>query len=297
MTFKPFIQNLTEVNSKMKCLFFLALLALGGCATQEAPTAEVPAAATRPRIVALTSLSADLVHRLDPDHLVGMPGGSLFQDNAAFEGITVVSQGQTPPQIEKIVALEPDLVIGARGFHDPVLAQLEDSGIRTLTTEISRWPDLTQLMETLAQETGTDAAPLQTRLNQCFEQAPAQTESVLVLVSRQPLLSPNANSWAGDFLARFNAQNVTAQMQGQSPFEGYVTLSSEKVLTANPDILVLVDAGEDLVAQMKSEPFWQDLKAVQTDQVHVVDYYGLVNPGSLDSIEQTCQRLAQILNP
>ena len=282
----------------MKPFLMLLLLTLVGCASATSPKAEPPAdAATSPRIVALTSLSADLVHRLDPDHLVGMPGSSLFRDKAEFEGIAIVSQGQTPPQIEKIVALKPDLVIGARGFHDPVLAQLEDSGIRTLTTEVSRWQDLSQLMETLAQVTGTDAAPLQARLEQCFAEAPAQSESVLVLVSRQPLLSPNANSWAGDFLARFNAQNVTAQMQGQSPFEGYVTLSSEKVLTANPDILVLVDAGEDLAAQMKSEPFWQDLKAVQTDQVHVVDYYGLVNPGSLDSIEQTCQRLAQILNP
>jgi len=112
-------------------------------------------------------------------------------------------------------------------------------------------------------------------------------------VSRQPLLllSPNANSWAGDLLNRFNLQNLTAEMQSQGPIEGYVTLSAEKVLTADPERLLLVDTGEGIVDQMKTEPFWGDLKAVQADQVQVFDYYGLVNPGSLSSINQACEQL------
>lgn len=241
--------------------------------------ASEPLPASNPqRIVALTSLSADLVHQLDRDRLVGIPGSPILTDQAEFQTITVVSQGQTPPQLEKIVALEPDLVIGARGFHDQVLAQLSQSGIPVMATEINRWSDLADLTETLAALTESPAAPVVARYEQCFDQAPAQGASVLVLVSREPLLSPNADSWAGDLLTRFNAQNVTAQLQGQSPIEGYVTLSAEKVLEVNPDILVLVETNNDLVAQLQAEPFWQDLKAVQSGQVHELDYYGLINP-------------------
>ena len=58
-------------------------------------------------------------------------------------------------------------------------------------------------------------------------------------------------------------------MPSQGPIEGYVTLSAEKVLTADPERLLLVDTGEGIVDQMKTEPFWGDLKAVQADQVQV----------------------------
>jgi iron complex transport system substrate-binding protein len=256
-------------------------------------TADLPIESAQ-RIVALTSLSADIIYHLDSERLVGIPGSSLFQDRPEFQEIAVVSQGRTPPQLETIVALEPDLVIGARGFHDQALAQLEDTGIPVLATETNGWEDFEQLIQNLAMVTESEAGPLEAQYGACLETIPGEASSVLVLVSRQPLLSPNANSWAGDLLNRFNLQNLTAEMQSQGPIEGYVTLSAEKVLTANPDRLLLVDTGEGIVDQMKSEPFWGDLEAVQANQVQVLDYYGLVNPGSLGSINQACKQLAKI---
>ncbi len=259
--------------------------------TETVETTTDPPVESAQRIVALTSLSADIIYHLDSERLVGIPGSSLFQDRPEFQEIAVVSQGRTPPQLETIVALEPDLVIGARGFHDQALAQLEDTGIPILATETNGWEDFENLVQTLGAVTAADTAPLEAQYSACLETDSGDAPSVLVLVSRQPLLSPNANSWAGDLLNRFNLQNLTAEMQSQGPIEGYVTLSAEKVLTANPDRLLLVDTGEGIVDQMKTEPFWGDLKAVQTDQVYVFDYYGLVNPGSLSSINQACQQL------
>jgi len=116
-----------------------------------------------------------------------------------------------------------------------------------------------------------------------------------VLVSRQPLLSPNKTSWAGDFLAQFKVKNVAADLQGESPFDGYITLPEEKVLAANPDVLLVVDAGENLLEQLKGEPFWGQIKATQQGQVHSFDYFGLVNPGSIASIERTCEQLSTLL--
>jgi iron complex transport system substrate-binding protein len=107
--------------------------------------------------------------------------------------------------------------------------------------------------------------------------------SALVLVSRQLLLSPNKNSWAGDFLTQFKLQNVTADLQGQSPIDGYVTLSAEKVLATNPDVLMIVDTGDDLLNQLQKDPFWGELKAAQAETVYGFDYFGLINPGSLAS--------------
>ncbi|MGF1570209.1 MAG: ABC transporter substrate-binding protein [Nodosilinea sp.] len=247
---------------------------------------------TADRIVALTSLTADLVQTLDAEALVGIPGSPLLAEDARFEGIPTVSEGRTEPDLEQVVALEPDLVIGAAGFHDRTLQRLAELDIPTLVTDVNSWQELRALTQTLATTVAADAQPLLERYDTCLAQAPETSPTTLVLVSRQPLLAPNKASWAGDFLTQFSVDNVAADLQGESPFDGYITLPEEKVLTTNPDVLIVVDAGENLLAQLREEPFWGRLQATQQERVYSFDYFGLINPGSLASIEQTCSELA-----
>ncbi len=285
----------------MKLLIFLPfiLFPLAACSGQNSPSAtgstEITSAeTTENRIVALTSLSADLVQTLDDDALVGIPGNELLRQDDRFTQLPTVSEGRTEPDLEQIVALEPTLVIGAAGFHDRTLQRLEELGTATLTTEVNSWADLRELTESLATTVDADPQPLLERYDACLAQAPDTSPTTLVLVSRQPLLTPNRASWAGDFLAKFNVANVAADLQGDSPFEGYITLPEEKVLDANPEVLLVVDAGENLLEQLKGEPFWGQIKATEQNQVHSFDYFGLVNPGSIASIEQTCNQLGTL---
>lgn len=258
------------------------------------PAAIQPNPTPATRVVALTSLSADLIHRLDQTKLVGIPGSRLLRQNAELAALPQVSEGQTPPNLEKIVALKPDLVIGAAGFHDQILARLQTTGVRTLTTQVTSWQALQDLTRTLATEIGADPDPLLQSYQTCLPAQPTQASSTLVLVSNQPLLAPNKTSWAGDLLTQFQIPNVVADLQGNSPQRGYVTLSPEKVLAANPQTLILVDAGDGAIAQLKTAPFWNKLDAVTRDRVYTFDYFGLVNPGSISAIEKTCQQLQQV---
>lgn len=241
----------------------------------------------------MTSLAADIVNRLDKTKLVGISGSRMVNQNPDFANLPRISEGRTPPNLEKIVSLKPDLVIGAKGFHDPVLAKLNASGIQTLATEVNSWQSLLDLTRTIAAVLKADPEPLIQSYQGCFNPKPAQTSSVLVLASRQPILAPNKTSWAGDLLNQFSVQNVVADLQGASEFSGYVTLSPEKLLQLNPERIILVDTQEGDIDQLKSQPFWKQLKAVQSQQVHRMDYFGLVNPGSIAAIEQTCSQLKQ----
>lgn len=247
------------------------------------------------KVVALTSLTADIIHHLDATKLVGIPGSRLIGTDQRFQDLPQVSQGRAAPDLEQIVALKPTLVIGAKGFHDQPLSKVKDLGIATLTTEVKGWQDLIALTEEIADKIGADPAPLLARYQKCLSKLPSESASTLVLVSRQPILAPNKNSWAGDLLQQFKAKNLAADLQGQSPVEGYVTLSAEKVLEANPDIVLVVDPEQDPVAAFESEPFWRKLKATQNKRVHAFDYYGLVNPGSISKIEAACTQLQDVL--
>ena len=248
------------------------------------------------RVVALTSLSADIIHRLDATKLVGIPGSRLLRKDERFKELPTVSEGRTPPNIEKIVALKPDLVIGAVGFHDPTLKKLEDLGITTLANRTNSWDALIKHTKDLASATNTDATPLLEKYDSLLKDIPNNNSSILVLVSSQPVLSPNKNSWTGDLLKKFNANNLTADLQGESIGQGYVTLAEEKIVQENPEILLVVDPSRaGVINQLKSKSFWGKLKAAQNEKVYVFDYHGLVNPGSIDKIESASKQLKKIL--
>jgi iron complex transport system substrate-binding protein len=135
---------------------------------------------------------------------------------------------------------------------------------------------------------------LRDRYQQFFADIPSSKQTALVLVSRQPILSPNKTSWAGDLLDRFKINNLTAELQGNNPMRGYVTLSPEKILKEDPETVLLVDNGDNILEQFKAESYWKQLQAVKRDRVYVFDYYGLVNPGSIGSIEKACTQLRKI---
>ena len=285
-------------------LLSILLTACNYPTAQQPPTTPVNVNQTTPtsaqRIVALTSLTADIIYQLDSTKLVGITGGSLLNKDSRFQGLQRVAQGQTPADLEKILALKPDLVIGAQGFSDQTLQQLEKLGIKTFSTRVNSWESLKELTKTLAGFVGADPTPLLNRYDGFLPKGKNNSNSTLVLVSRQPILTPNKNSWAGDLLHQFGVNNLAADLQGTSPIGGYITLSAEKILAANPEVIILISPPQGgsqtaLLDAFKQEGFWQKLSAAKNNQVYVFDYYGLVNAGSIDAIEKATQQLAQIL--
>lgn len=247
------------------------------------------------RVISLTSLSTDIIYRLDKTKLVGTTGSPLFEKDSRFKDIPKVSQGQTPPNLEKIVALKPDLVIASTEFHSQLLPKLKELGISTLAYDIEKWDDLAKITKDIGSAIGVDAASLLASYDRFLGKPVSQSRSTLLLVSNKPILAPNKDSWAGDLLAKFGVKNVAADLQGKSPIGGYVTLSAEKVLEANPEVILLINLPNgNVLDEFKSESFWSKLKATRNNQIHVFDYYGLVNPGSLDKIQEACQKLTEV---
>ena len=247
------------------------------------------------RVVALTSLTADLVNRLDSESLIAIPGSSLLKSNEQFKNKIVVSEGRNPPNIEKIISLEPDLVLGAKGFHDKALAKLNALGIETITSEVRNWNNLDLLIEEITEYLSVDPPPLYSLAPYCnYEPKESTANGTIVLVSSAPLLSPNKNSWAGSLLDKFNINNVIRDIQSKSAFAGYVTLSPEVLLEENPDNIIVVDTSSDMRSLFLSKSYTSALNAVNKNRVYSFDYYGLINPGSIESINNACQKLVKL---
>ncbi len=252
------------------------------------------------RVVTLTSLSTDIVSKLSSKKLVAIPGSSLFKNNDEFVDLPRISQGRTPPNLEKIVSLKPDLVIGTKGFHDKILGRLKDINIQTVSYELSDWNSLENTINLISTKLGINNFGksnelINTNLKECvIANEQDKKPSVVILASIKPILSPNSKSWAGNLLQRFGINSLTKDLDSKSEFRGYVNLSPEWLVKEDPDNLIIIQTRpKQYVDFEKSKPF-SNLKAVKSDQVYRFNYYGLINAGSLESINSACLKLRKI---
>ena len=246
------------------------------------------------RIVSLTSLSTDIIYHLSPESLKGRPDSSLFLKRKKFNNIPIVSKGRTPPNLELIVSLKPDLVIGAKGFHDKSLNALNKIGIKTLSTQLKDWSDLESIINELKLVTNSKKTNLNDKLYNCINGTDSKGNEVVVLVSTKPLLAPNSQSWAGSLLSRFNIKNLTSKIESSGRLKGYVNLSPEWLIDKNPDKLILIEFNNDDLSKFYKLPFWKDLNAVKNNNISNFNYYGLINAGSLETINNACKQLKSI---
>ena len=202
-----------------------------------------------------------------------------------------------PPNLEKIISLKPDLVIGANGFHDKALSKLNEIGFKTLSTKIKDIKDLENLNEEIYSLLSLrESEPLNMKIKNCYSSSSkiSKDKNVIALVSTKPILSPNSKSWSGNLIKRFGLKNLTSELQSKSEFKGYVNLSQEWLLKAKPNNLIVVKTPGSNISQYESLAIWKKIPAVKKKNVFSFDYYGLINPGSLDSINKACKKLSSI---
>ena len=252
------------------------------------------------KVITLTSLSTDIVSKLSSEKLVAIPGSSLFKNNDEFVNLPRISQGRTPPNLEKIVSLKPDLVIGTNGFHDKVLSKLDNINIQTLSYELNDWDSLQKIINLISSkldmnDSGNPNEIINSNLNECFVNNESNNKpNVVVLASLKPILSPNSKSWAGNLLKRYGLNSLTEDLSSKSEFRGYVNLSPEWLVKEDPDNLIIIQTRPGQYADFeKTNPF-SNLTAVKSNQVYRFNYYGLINAGSLESINNACLQLRKI---
>ena len=252
------------------------------------------------RIVALSSIAADIVNTISPNELVAIPGSSLFKDKKEFENLPVISMGRTPPNLEKIVSLKPDLVVGTKGFHGKIIEKLNEINIKTISYDLRNWDDLKDLISLISKQINLDNKEvvenvISDNLNYCKAVKKNIKTNLIVLASTKPMISPNSDSWAGELLNMFDLNNITKDIDTKSEFKGYVNLSPEWLLKNNPNNIILIETRKGQFDNFSNIKPFTNLTAVKEDKVYRFNYYGLINPGSLNSINNACKDLKKII--
>ena len=246
------------------------------------------------RIISLNSLGADVVSKLDNDSLVGIPGSSLLKKDDKFADKIIVSEGRMPPSLEKIIKLKPSLVIGSEGFHDKILDKLGDLNIETLKTNTKSIYQLEILIKDLAFYLNKNPSSVKENIKSCYLNKSKNRGSAVILASTKPLLSPNSNSWAGKLLDRFNFDNISKDLESKTEFAGYVNLSPEIILKKKPSKIIVISFPGMNQNSLLANPIFQKIIDSNKNAIITFNYYGLINPGSLKTINSACKKLSNI---
>ena len=246
------------------------------------------------RIISLNSLGADIVSQLDNKSLIGIPGSPLLKKEDKFADKIIISEGRMPPSLEKIIKLKPTLVIGSAGFHDRILEKLNEFNIETLKTNTKSIDQLEILIKDLAIYLNKNPKSLNQNIKSCYFNTSLYRGSVVLLASTKPLLAPNTNSWAGRLLDRFNFDNISKDLESKTEFKGYVNLSPEVILKNKPSKIFVISFPGMNQTSLLDDPILKKIIKSNKNEVVTFDYYGLINPGSLKTINNACEKLSNI---
>ena len=187
--------------------------------------------------------------------------------------------GLEDAQIERIVALRPDMVLAAPSAR--VIDRLEGLGVAVVVLHSESHADVRRSIELLARLLGTPeaGARLWQAIERAMRDAAAQVppalrgQRVYFEVSSAPHAA-GAASFIGETLARLGMANVVPPALGPFP-----QLNPEFVLRAAPDILM---ASRKALDAMPSRPGWASLRALQQHRACGFEpgrYEVLVRPG------------------
>lgn len=173
--------------------------------------------------------------------------------------------GGIDPNIERIVALKPDLVLmatSARGIE-----RLQSLGVVVLALEPHSHADAQRVMHAVAQALGVPQ-PTSERVWQSINDAvaatakslPPQTKGLRVYfeVSAVPY-GASESSFIGETLARLGVKNILPATLGPFP-----KVNPEMVVRQQPDVIMM---SEGSAAAIADRPGWKNLHAIRNQRV------------------------------
>ena len=244
-------------------------------------------------IVALAPSFAEILFAIGAgDAVDGVDENTDFPPEAAAK--TKLSGFE--PSVERIAALEPDLVIiffdpggleeALEGLGIPVLFLMTPASIQGVFDQIELLGRATGHLE----EAGALIADMQDGIDAITEKLADVQEGPSFFHELSPdLYTASDEDFVGDLYTILKAQNIAA---GAGPFP---QLTEEAVIAADPEVIILADEPAVTPEEVKARPGWESVSAVQNDRVFAVDpdIVSRNGPRLVDGLEE----LARLLYP
>ena len=252
------------------------------------------------RLVSLWPSATEMVCALGlEDRLVGVTSWCNYPPTVKKK--TLIGDPNTP-KLEKIVELQPDLVLAPFGTPREVLQQMEHLALPVFGMDPRTLPEVFAAMRQIGRLTGTEKAA--ESVVQALEKRSAAVEEKVrklslpqrprvyleMYASASEIWTFGPHNYADDLVQRAGGRNVFDD--AETP---YPQISAEQVLERNPDVLIIAHH-QAAAADIRARPGWSSLTAVKENRIF---RYGnpdeFLRPGP--RLVNVLEWLARVLHP
>lgn len=252
------------------------------------------------RIISLSPSNTEMVFALGlDDRLIGV----TIYDNypEAAKSKPQVSE-YSNVDVEKIVSLQPDLILADEIHKSDVVPALEKLGITVLVIRPGTVDHIIADIELIGKITGKTkeagdlAANMRQRVKTVIDKSAkltaAEKPSVLYVTWHDPIWTAGGNVIISDLLNMVGATNIGSDL------DGYATITLETVIERNPEVIIVMSSMGDQNASLdyiKQEPRLQATDALKNKQVYIIDadIFGRTSHRIVNGLEE----LAKITHP
>lgn len=293
------------------CLLILLPLALflsSGCASPPPPGNVVDGLGRTvnieqipQRIISLAPSNTEILFALGlGDKVVGVTEYCNYPEEAKAKPKV---GGFSTVDIERVVHLEPDLILATHIHSQTVIPALEELGLTVLALTPASLDELMSSITLVGKITGQDkmASNLVDDLGERVEAVANKTQDlalnqrprVLYLTWHDPLWTRGKDTLVDDIISKAGGQNIAYDLSGDK------TIDLETVLHRDPQVIIAsvnMGTGEDLPWQyVRTEPRLKNTEALLNNRVYKIDGDLIHRPGP--RLVEALEQVAQFIHP
>lgn len=250
------------------------------------------------RIVALAPSLTEIVFSLGlGDRLVGVTKFSSYPPEAEQKPKV---GSYVNVNIEKIISLSPDLILGTVDGNQPEkVALLEQAGLPVFIVNPRTIREIIDTVATVGRLCGVSerATALADNLSSKVDEIVTRTESlprplVFLQINPKPIMSINRNTFLHDLIQLAGGRNMAAD----EPIT-YPRISIEEVIQRGPEVILVssMERGGDFEAARQQWMRWPLIPAVRNNRVHLIDSDLMDRPAP--RVIQGLEILARYIHP
>jgi len=210
--------------------------------------------------------------------------------------------GFTTTNVEKVVALSPDLILATEIHEARIIPALEGKGLSIFILDPKTIDEVLEAVTLVGEITGKgeEASQLVTGMRNRIKAVTDKTDSlpeaqrprVFHITWPDPLLTPGSGTIHDELIRMAGGTNIARDLTG------YAGISLEVVIEANPQVIIAgvgMGTGEDSPLQyVKTESRLRNVDACINNRVYGISV-GLFHPSP--GIVDTLEKLAEFIHP
>lgn len=237
------------------------------------------------RIICLTEETTETLYLLgEQDRIVGISGFTVRPKEARKEKPKV--SAFIDANIQKIIDLKPDLVIGFSDIQADIAKKLIKKGITVWVNNHRSVEDIFKMIIQLGSLVGKQSEALQ--LVASYEKRIAEIKEITnswkikpkVYFEEwfDPLIS--GIQWVSEIITLAGGEDVFEELGKESLAKNRIIEKQKEVIKRNPDIILASWCGKKFkIKKMLARKGWGSIKAIEADQVFEINSSIILQPG------------------